>query len=220
MKLILIAALLAGSLRAEELQITLYDRVGLPEAVMAEVGHKLGRIFGEARVDVRIVEGNPEADEASLFLYSNLLGKEGHKEAACRARRDIALQILPSAPGLHRSILGMAQPLAAEGLNVRIYNDRVTAAAARANRSYSAVLAHVVAHEIGHVLLRDGAHMGRGLMSGVWTSNEYERMDHGFLFFTATQAESMRQNLQGSGCPDSLLSSGQGIGVRSRADKK
>ena len=48
--------------------------------------------------------------------------------------------------------------IVAAGLNVRMFNDRIRWAAMRRNRSYTTVLAHVIAHEIGHVLLRTSEH--------------------------------------------------------------
>jgi hypothetical protein len=54
----------------------------------------------------------------------------------------------------------MAQPLARVGLSVRIFYDHVQYAAEKNNRQDALVLAHVIAHEIGHVLLRSNAHSG------------------------------------------------------------
>src|SRR5262249_53954797 len=119
----------------------------------------------------------------------------------CLARRDIALDILPSAVrGVKKQVLGMSQPFSRTGLNVRIYDDHVRAAAARENRSYAIVLAHAMAHEIGHVLLRSNTHTGRGLMSDVWTGREYDWMGKEALFFTAGDSRKMRATLSGTAC--------------------
>jgi hypothetical protein len=60
----------------------------------------------------------------------------------------------------------------------------------------------VIAHEIGHVLLRTKAHSRRGLMSALWTDYEYGMIDRGLMFFTADQSKTMRMALSGAGCPN------------------
>ena len=145
--------------------------------------------------------GDESTDEASLILYPGTPQKGQEHAAACRARRDIALNILTSAPkGLTGSSLGMAQPLACAGLNVRVFDDRVCDAAFKWNRAHATVLAHVIAHEIGHVLLRTNAHSPRGLMAGVWGDHEYQFMARNLLRFTRDESTSMRITLSGDGC--------------------
>jgi hypothetical protein len=61
-----------------------------------------------------------------------------------------------------------------------------------ARRDIACILGHVVAHEIGHLLLPSGAHSRAGIMQ--------ERMDRrlaavGGLFFTASQAQDIRTKL-------------------------
>lgn len=200
MKFLLVPLLVTTAAGAEELKITVYDQAEVPVATLAEAGRALHQIFSGSGISVRLITGDPSAPESSLFLYSNFPGKQ----AACSARREIALQIVDTgAPGLNRSILGVAQPLAAAGLNVRIYDDRVQNAAVGRNQSHGVVLAHVIAHEIGHVLLRDGGHGSRGLMSARWGDHEYRWMKFGALSFTEGESRRMRESLNGTGCPAS-----------------
>lgn len=103
-------------------------------------------------------------------------------------------------PGVKKQVLGIAQPLSRTGLNVRIYDDHIREAAARENRSYVIVLSHAMAHEIGHVLLRSNTHTGRGLMSDLWTSREYDWMGKEALFFTAGDSRKIRVTINGTAC--------------------
>jgi hypothetical protein len=201
MKAVAIAALIMGTVNAEPLRITVYDRANVPDQVSEAVVVSLRRVFRQSGIDIEWVAGVPGAPEASLMVYEPLL--TGHElELACRARRDIALEILPAAvPGIKKQVLGMAQPLTRTGLNVRIYDDRIREAAARENRTYATVLSHVVAHEIGHVLLRSNTHAAAwGLMSDVWTGHEYDRIGKEALFFTAGESRKMRVTLSGAAC--------------------
>jgi hypothetical protein len=209
MKQFLAAALMAMAVRAEQLQVTVYDKARLSQEVRETAFDDLRRIFRESRIDVQIVTGDLAVEEAALWMDPGR-GRGTQLEAACRARRDITLAIIAAAPpGLRSAVLGMAQPLAREGINVRIFDDHVRAVAARQSSPYAAVLAHAIAHEIGHVLLRSNSHSGRGIMSGVWTEREYEWMAKAFMSFSAEHSLEMRANLSGSQCSNAdALTSG------------
>jgi hypothetical protein len=120
----------------------------------------------------------------------------------CRARRDIALELLAHAPDtLGKGILGTALPLADRGLNVRVFADHVAEAASRNQRPYATVLAHAIAHECGHILLKTAAHEGFGLMANVWKEHEFDSLKFGRgMFFTHLQAQRMEATLRGEGC--------------------
>ncbi len=104
-------------------------------------------------IDAEVITGHFAVPEASFCDYRTRVkvvsalrtaGLEGH-----------TLEILKTAPPGHRtSVLGYAQPLASAGLNLRVFNDRIRWQAEARDRPYATVLAHVIAHEIGHVLLR------------------------------------------------------------------
>jgi len=217
MRHVLIAALISATASAEQLQITVYDKAHLPKEVREAAFYDLRCIFRQSRIDLLLIPGDPAAAEASLLTYPAPPRRGGEQEAVCRARRDIALDIIPVAPpGLKRAALGMVQPLAHKGLNVRIFDDRVRDAAWRQSRPHPAVLAHVMAHEIGHVLLRSSAHSHHGLMSSVWTEHEYDWMAKALMFFTGGQSQEMRANLSRSRCPDAeaLPQHGQPVAAR------
>jgi hypothetical protein len=200
MKTIVIAALIMGTVNAEQLRITMYDRAKVLDRVSETVVLSLRRIFRQSGIEIEWVAGIPGAPEASLMIYQPL--HPGHElELACHARRDIALDILPAAvPGVKKQVLGMAQPMSRTGLNVRIYDEHIREAAVREGRTYATVLSHAIAHEIGHVLLRSNTHAGRGLMSDVWTGREYDWMGKEVLLFTAGESRKMRATLSGAAC--------------------
>jgi hypothetical protein len=195
----IVIALLIGNVNAEQLRVTVYDKAKVLDQVGEAVVFSLRRIFRQSGIDIEWVTGVPGAPEASMMIYEPF--RTGHVlELGCRARRDIALDILPAIPGVEKQVLGMAQPLSRMGLNVRIFDNHIREAAARENRSYATILSHAMAHEIGHVLLRSNIHTGRGLMSDVWTRREYDWMGKEALFFTAGDSRKMRATLSGTAC--------------------
>ena len=141
------------------------------------------------------------SDEASFVTAPTVPHRGQELAAVCRARRDIALKILATAPsGVKGTILGLAVPLAWAGLNARVFDDNIRDIALNRHRAHEVVLAHVIAHEIGHVLLRTNSHSGRGLMSAVWTDYEYAWIARNLMFFTTDQSNTMRMALSGAGC--------------------
>jgi hypothetical protein len=64
---------------------------------------------------------------------------------------------------------------------------------ARAQRIPSGtMLAHVIAHEVGHLLLPKGWHSERGLMRGSWDRAQVENAARGALTFTPEEIRTIR----------------------------
>lgn len=200
--MVLIAALMVGTAGGETLRITVYDWAKLAKNDTRTAERELRRIFRESGIEIEWTPGIATAEEASLRSYSEAPPKGHEQEALCHARRDIAFQVLPvTPPGLKYKALGMAHPFAHDGTNVTVYDDRVREAAERHGLGHAIVLAHVIAHEIGHVLLRSGDHSLTGLMAYTWTEREYFWLAARFMYFSAAQSKAMRTTLEGTGCP-------------------
>jgi hypothetical protein len=202
MRHLLIAALMLLPAQAAQLRITVYDQAHLPKQVSQFVFDQLRQVFHQAGIEIEVVAGDATAAEASLITVPATPRRGSEQETACRARRDIALEIVGNTQTFRKdSILGVAVPLAREGLNARVFDEHVRDLAVRQSRDYATLLAHAMAHEIGHVLLRSSAHIRSGLMSAVWTDAEFKWMARSMMFFTGDQSKAMRASLSGIGCP-------------------
>ena len=71
---------------------------------------------------------------------------------------------------------------------------RITAFAFDRNLLPATLLGHVIAHEVGHHLLREG-HAPQGLMRARWVDPELLQAKRGRLGFTATQGRRIRSRL-------------------------
>jgi hypothetical protein len=184
------------------LRITIYQQAHLPQEVIESMFYQLRLIFRQAGIAIDLLNGDPAADEATLSTYPRLPPRGHEHEFACNARRDIALKIADaSPPGVARTILGIAAPLARVGINARVFNDHIMESASQHNRPHANVLSCAIAHEIGHVLLRSNDHRRSGLMSGVWTGPEYRQMEFtGRMLFTLEESKAMLISLNGTGC--------------------
>jgi hypothetical protein len=55
------------------------------------------------------------------------------------------------------------------------------------------ILGHVIAHELGHLLLGEARHSaGDGIMHIPWKAKELQRVEQGVMFFLPQQAEKLR----------------------------
>lgn len=64
------------------------------------------------------------------------------------------------------------------------------------NNNYLSILAHVMAHEIGHLLLNWKTHSKERIMRAEWTVVEFAAMRERKLFFTSSEARTMRHAVQ------------------------
>jgi hypothetical protein len=93
--------------------------------------------------------------------------------------------------------LGSALPY--EGVHIRVFYDRIRSDVA----PRSVLLAHVLVHEIAHILQKTDQHSDGGVMKAVWTHPDYVRMRIEALPFTPQDTELIRLGLasRASGTP-------------------
>jgi hypothetical protein len=82
---------------------------------------------------------------------------------------------------LHPGVLAYALPF--EGTHIRIFYDRIVANYDQ--RLLSSVLAHVLVHEITHILQGDSGHSESGVMKAHWSGSDLSQMARKPLTFTS-----------------------------------
>jgi len=88
-----------------------------------------------------------------------------------------------------------ARPFQTTGIRITLYQNRVFPLVVEERHRGAAVLGHVLAHEIGHVLLGHTAHGRKGLMQPAWSNLEQSAMRRTPMAFTSEEAESIRRRL-------------------------
>jgi hypothetical protein len=73
---------------------------------------------------------------------------------------------------------------------------RISKLAQSSGTDASALLGHVIAHELGHLLLGHGSHGLSGLMTGRWDDLQLQLVTMGELSFTRDQGKAMRGRLE------------------------
>lgn len=61
------------------------------------------------------------------------------------------------------------------------------------------VLGSVLAHEIGHALLKHGGHSAEGLMRAPWNANDWQRAALGLLLFSGAETAAIRATISSCG---------------------
>jgi len=167
-----------------DLKITLrvYDYVGVDAGLLRRALHEAGIIVGDAGVAVVPIlctEGKaPGGTEPSQ--------SQDESPKACRQVPDplnIALRIVPKpVPGNDYGTLGYAS-----SRYITVNYSRVKEFADRADVYLDRILACVLAHELGHVLLGPDSHSATGIMAACLTDKELGQIRVMFIGFLPFQ---------------------------------
>lgn len=114
-------------------------------------------------------------------------------------RGAIQMHVLPSAEAgrwpVERDTFGVALPSPRFGFYAGVFYDRVRQLGAETGVSTATVFGHVLAHEIGHLLLPAHSHSVGGVMKERWLKRELDRMQQGTLLFHAEEARKIRSSV-------------------------
>ena len=90
--------------------------------------------------------------------------------------------------------LALAAPFSDAGTQITVIYDRILTRAARPGLA-QALLAHVLAHEIGHLLQGTNWHARTGVMKAHWNGQDYGEMERKPLAFTSDDLDLIRLGL-------------------------
>ena len=95
-----------------------------------------------------------------------------------------------------RFVMGLApETREARGIIAFAFYDRIQLYSAELGLNASQMLGHVMAHELGHLLLPHGAHSLTGVMRGAWDGTQAKQATLGLLTFTPAEAALIRDRL-------------------------
>jgi len=97
-----------------------------------------------------------------------------------------------------------------QGVMADVFLDRLEQLTEEREIDYGRLLAHVVAHELGHLLLGPNAHSVVGLMQARMTGDSLERMEQGNFRFSQEQMRKIRARLKAVEQAASWQRSGEG----------
>ncbi|HEV3332790.1 MAG TPA: hypothetical protein VG096_17505 [Bryobacteraceae bacterium] len=174
---IALAAVIGGGVHAADdgprrVNVYVLDQATVPFAVRLAAQMQASRIFAEIGVPI-----------------------EWH---CCGDRRLspgplIVVTLAADAPhSLQPAVLADALPY--EGVHIRVFYDRIVRVAPASWRS--TLLAHVLVHEITHVLQGVSRHSAEGIMKARWSEQDYSQMRWKPLPFTKTDIDLIARGLR------------------------
>ena len=161
------------------LMVLVDNMAGVPINVQDKARRASSKIFREIDVDIIWL------DKSDVRLTNPAVLKS-----------TIVVHVLPHDTNAHSKIAHEALGVALPGTRFAwVFYDRIEALVPRyADNDLSCRLGHVIAHEIGHLLLPTRAHSPTGIMMAALDG---ERASQGALFFTHGQAREIRTKLGG-----------------------
>jgi hypothetical protein len=87
----------------------------------------------------------------------------------------------------------LARALPFEGIHILVFYDRMRATVDAG--MVPRLLAHVLVHEIAHVIEGNDQHSDSGMMKARWDAEDYQRMRHSSLGFTEEDLQLIRIGL-------------------------
>ena len=91
--------------------------------------------------------------------------------------------------------------LNAEQLPIKLYTtaDGRPSNQKRRGFEHGRILGHLMAHELGHLMLGVGSHSARGIMHVPWHIEELEIISQGLMLFEPSEGKRMRTNIRARG---------------------
>ena len=188
----LVGTLPAQSPRPEsKIQVFVYNYAGVSPKTLARAEREAARIYSRTGIETEWLDCPLTPAEAAQFPACQLLPSP--------ARLALRLLSRPMAEriGLSQATFGSA--LLPEdggfGMTAQVCAHCCEELAKGNEALHAAVLGHVMAHELGHLLLGIGSHGATGLMHVPWHHKELESVAQGSLLFTSSEGEKMRRQV-------------------------
>jgi len=183
---VLLFSVAARGLPLTQVKIAIRNDARIPESVLAQAAQEAFRIFRQAGVD-------------TVWIVCRSSNAGTSTQPNCLSPGDLthlSLRIVPWSSQIGDSTFGVAF-LSEEGVGVYsdVFYPLVEKLHSDCAASLSRVLGHVMAHEIGHLLLGLRSHSALGIMQPQWQGEALRRIGMGTLLFTAEQARSMQESL-------------------------
>ncbi len=155
-------------------------------------------VRGEARVPPGVeVSAMRRLQQILAQAGIQMAWRSGEPPATPDATLAIRVEFKDATPArFHPGALGMTEPFAPGIPRITILYDRIQDATMGRPTLMNVVLAHVLAHEIGHALTRTDAHSDSGVMKAHWDSSDFDRMARGQLRYTDSERDSMERRIE------------------------
>jgi hypothetical protein len=159
----------AQTLERFSLQVLLKNDAGVPAGVLEQAKRDAIRVFDRSNINLEWIEDGPyQSGSLTLRIIAKAIGTKSR----------------------NRSVVGIAPGTReARGIIAYAFYERIQTYSAELALEISQMLGHVMAHELGHLLLPYDAHSFTGVMRGAWDLAQARQATAGLLTSTPEQAE-------------------------------
>lgn len=172
------------------LTVLVYNYAGVPAEALARAKQEATRILADAGLDAVWRDGPVTREE--IVAYPQDPSGNGSVPLSLRLMRAGAAAPLLADP-MDPLLFGFAlRP----GDVAVVLTERVEELAGGRARFYPVLLGHIMAHELGHLLLKDGEHFPASIMTYPWRRRELERVAQGTMRFTSWQRQRMLEQMR------------------------
>ncbi|MCP5110126.1 MAG: hypothetical protein GY953_04755 [bacterium] len=168
--------------------VQVYNYARLDAGILDRAEREAARIFGSAGVDTEWLDCPLSPEEASRYPACNLA------PAATRLTLRIVSREMADRMKLPKMSFGRSW-LPEEGgfaYVSAVCAHRAEELANQIRGSEAAILGHLMAHELGHLLLGSGSHAPTGIMHVPWYPKELKLVKQGTMLFNSKQAKRIR----------------------------
>ena len=165
-----------------QLVVSVFNDSAVGDVSLAKAENQAARILRRARVELVFLDCQHDVSEQCLQFSD-----DGH----------FALRIVPRSQSLRSEVFGAAF-LGDDGRGTQadVFFDEVQRLGTDSAVNVPELLGHVIAHELGHLILGSHAHSASGIMSRRWEAPELKLLLRGNLLFNPEQVKVMRTRMR------------------------
>lgn len=176
---------LAAIDRNLQFTVFVYNDADAPERLLIGAEQDAGRVFVEAGLQAVFV--NCRTGERSV---------DTPECGPVPAPAQLVVRLVPRSRTLGETAFGVAFLMSGGGTFADVFFDPLKRLRTENVRLVEAsILGHVMAHEIGHLLLGSNAHSRHGIMQACWKRDQLRSIATGGLWFTSEQAVEMQRKV-------------------------
>jgi hypothetical protein len=177
--------------RPREITVTIFNLARIRKTTLERAQGVVAGIFRGYEIGIEWREGSDsDPDAHTIDMHASPVS------GPCRTglrKSVLLLRLIGQSQELGSETLALALPCARFGIDVTVAADRIEALAKQGLADHYLILGHVMAHEIGHVLLQSTEHAATGLMRAKWSRQDWRRIALANLSFTREEGERMRR---------------------------
>jgi len=154
-------------------------------------------VYNDARVPAQVIESAKETAERIYLDAGIAIVWKDHSDPATGAT-ELFVRIVRRSLNLPGEDFGIAFVGAnGRGVQADVFYSGIEQLTNNTSVNPAQIMGHVMAHELGHLLLGMNSHSGLGIMQAHWTEQQLRQMSMGLFKFDKRQSEAIRARLIG-----------------------